>query len=103
MPILSAITPTQKKAVYCRYRFNDQNNYTGSSCEFVAIEGKQVVYYDISDMERNNLEWWQANSHFEPYQVASYVAKWQDKPTTYFGFQLLTNVNYNNFGIGYNY
>lgn len=101
--------PTQNKAVYCRYHYHNYLTSTqkqiGSQCEFVMIEGKQLVSYDISDMERNNLDWWRDNRYFpfEIYQANSYVAKWEDKPTTYFGFQLLTAVNYSNFGFGQDY
>ncbi|MFW2177006.1 MULTISPECIES: hypothetical protein [unclassified Moraxella] len=104
--------PTQNKAVYCHYKFSNvslsgdkPNANIGSQCEFLTMEYNQVVSYDISDMERNNIDGWKNNRYYpyDIYQANSYVAKWEDKPTSYFGFQLLTAINYANFGIGQNY
>lgn len=99
--------PTQDKAVYCHYQYaqHAKTGDVGSHCEFVTIEDKKIVYYDISDMERRNLEWWVDNRYNPLYsfQVNSYVAKWEETPTTYFGFKFMTVVNLANYGIGYDY
>lgn len=107
-------SPTEDKAVYCYYHFQlfgieaDKNSKIGSQCSFIQLSknsyGKEALEnYDISDMERANLsqlaELWHINKQpSEFYGVYSYVTKWENSPTHYFGFNLATPYEGNRWG-----
>lgn len=106
-------SPSEDKAVYCYYYFpldtaTDNNSKTGSQCTFIQITkdvyGKdEFESYDISDMERANLDrlselWHTDRQSLNFYGAYSYVTKWQNSPTHYFGFNLATPYNGNRWG-----
>lgn len=103
-------SPSEDKAVYCYYYFPldipTDNNRIGSQCSFIQMTkdayGKdEFESYDISDMERANLHKWWEFSRQQPsayYGAYSYVTKWQNSPTHYFGFNLMTPYDGNRWG-----
>lgn len=107
-------SPSEDKAVYCYYNFAidggdvDKTAKRGSQCSFIQITkdvyGKQELEsYDISDMERANLdhlsEFWNNKKQVADYYGAhSYVTKWENSPTHYFGFNLATPYSGNRWG-----
>lgn len=104
----------EDKAVYCYYHFAiyggevDKDAKRGSQCSFIQIVkdayGKEEIEnYDISDMERANLdylsEFWNNKRQATDYSGAySYVTKWENSPTHHFGFNLATPYNGNRWG-----
>lgn len=96
--------PTQDKAVYCHYHETakyKEPTQPRTACHFLAVENGLLVDYDISDLERRNLETYRQNTRIDSFNFThSYVEKWQTKGQILFGILFLTEINQNSFGWG---